>query len=434
MSSVQTALDIVFRRKFYQYDFFDGTHRPTWVLRYLATGAMKDNWIKRYESAVSAWMGLPYVFSFASGRMALYAILEAFHIGSGDEVIIPAFTCVVVPNAILYRGAKPVYVDIESDTFNIDPQKIESAITPRTKVILAQHTLGHPCAIDRIMEIARRRNLIVIEDCAHAFGATYRGKILGTFGDACFVSTDHTKVISTSTGGLAATSRSDVAANLQNIQLKAATLSPFVRFRIALQYILLSYLHRPSIYWCGKIFVSLGSRLKLWFYFKDELHETKPALYPARLSNIQGFIGWHEIQRLETNIQHRRSIASAWQELFEGNKSVSTGGAFLRYSVLVRSPQDWQSAFGKYFSIQSRWFTSIAHGRVEGFSKIGYTPGSCPIGEYVSDHIINFPTHFLINDKAITRFRSLLNATKLRHTVVNSFSAHQVPISVGASQ
>src|SRR5205823_2123218 len=152
----------------YRYDFFDGTNKGWLVPRYLLK-AYRENWVQRYENAAAQYAGVPYAVSFGAGRMALYAILEAIDIENGDEVIIPAYTCVVVPNAIIYRGSKPLYVDISKQTFNIQSESIEKAITERTKAILLQHTFGQPCDIEAILAIARRHRLIVIEDCAHAF-------------------------------------------------------------------------------------------------------------------------------------------------------------------------------------------------------------------------------------------------------------------------
>lgn len=137
--------------------------------------------------------------------MSLYVILEALGIGSKDEIILPAFTCVVVPNAMIYHGIKPVYVDIEPDTYNIDVSKIKEKITPQTKAIYAQHTFGIPCNMDCIARIAKDHGLIVIEDCAHALGASLNGRKVGSLGHVAYFSTDHSKVISTSTGGMITT-------------------------------------------------------------------------------------------------------------------------------------------------------------------------------------------------------------------------------------
>ena len=111
------------------------------------------------------------------GRVALYGILKALDLKEGDEIIIPSFTCVVVPNAIIYCKLKPVYVDIDSRTYNIDVSKIEEKITSRTKAILAQNTFGLSSDIDKIKEVAKKNNLFVLEDCTHGFGGSYKNKL-----------------------------------------------------------------------------------------------------------------------------------------------------------------------------------------------------------------------------------------------------------------
>ena len=353
------------------------------------------------------------------------ALLDAFDIGAGDEVIIPAYTCVVVPNALLYRGARPVYADIELHTFNLDPEKIESLITPRTRAIVAQHTFGQPCQIERIIEVARRHQLIVIEDCAHAIGATYQGRKLGTWGDAAFASTDHTKVISTSVGGFALTASSEIAIKLKKIQTLAFRLPWHARLRIICQYAILAVLNRPSIYRLGRYAIAAGWKLNFWFYFRDELATDKPRLYPVQLSNFQAYVGVHEMQALDRNVLHRRTIADGLRKIFFPDQSKLPEGAYLRYSILVQSPKEWEDRIGGSFSIKNRWFTSIAHGRHNDLEKIRYHPGSCPNGEYAAMHVVNFPTHFRADPLMVVRLRKLVEEHHLRETLVSDASLEQ---------
>ena len=403
---------VFLRRGLYRYDFFDGTHREWLGLKYLFSNAPWTDWTPRYEEATRDRLGLPYAVAFGSGRMALYAILEALGIGPGDEVILPAFTCVVVPNAVLYRGAWPVYVDIRKNDFNIDTQKIEKAVTPRTKAILAQHTFGQACDIEGILEIARKHNLRVIEDCAHALGASLNGKKLGTFGDTAFVSTDHTKIISTSVGGIALCEKNEIGEHLKAIQRVSSPLPWFDRIRIFFQYTILSFFYRPGVYWLAGIVPTLAYWFGLCFYFKDEMKIYKPSRYPARLANFQAFLGWHEMNNLEWNINHRRRIASAYNVLFAKSQPLDPGGAYLRYCFLVEAPETWNRKIGKYFAVGD-WFCSVAHGRRENLEMIGYKPGSCPVAEDVIRHIINFPTHDRINLNAVERLRKLVHQNDL---------------------
>jgi dTDP-4-amino-4,6-dideoxygalactose transaminase len=142
---------------------------------------------KVFKGLIGAYLDYKVdVFLFWKGRVALYSILKAIVVKLSDEIILPAFTCVVVVNPIIYLGTKPVYADINSRTFNIDIENIEKKITPRTKVILAQNTFGLSSDLAPIMEVARKYNLWVIEDCAHGFGGNYKGKKNGTIADAAF--------------------------------------------------------------------------------------------------------------------------------------------------------------------------------------------------------------------------------------------------------
>lgn len=139
---------------------------------------------ERFEKEFAAYIGTGYCIGCGNGLDALMLALKALDIGEGDEVILPANTFIATALAVTYAGAKPVLVDPDIDTYNIDPALIEAKITDRTAAIMPVHLYGQPCDMDPVMDIARRHNLRVIEDCAQAHGARYKGKRVGTFGDA----------------------------------------------------------------------------------------------------------------------------------------------------------------------------------------------------------------------------------------------------------
>lgn len=146
----------------------------------------------------------------SSGTTALHMALLAHGIGPGDEVITTPFTFIASVNSILFVGASPVFVDIEEDTFNIDPALVQAALTPRTKAVMPVHLYGQPCDMDAIMSIAQEHGLIVIEDSAQAIGATYRGKPAGSFGTGVF-SLYATKNVMSGEGGMITTDDEAVA-------------------------------------------------------------------------------------------------------------------------------------------------------------------------------------------------------------------------------
>ena len=158
------------------------------VLEVLASGSYilgKHN--KALQEEFAAYVGSKYSLGLNSGTDALHLALRALNIGRGDEVITTAFTFVATASAIGLAGATPVFVDINKDTFNIDPDKIEAAITSKTKAIIPVHLYGQPAEMDKIMAIAKKHNLKVVEDCCQAIGAEYKGQKVGTFGDfGCF--------------------------------------------------------------------------------------------------------------------------------------------------------------------------------------------------------------------------------------------------------
>lgn len=171
-----------------------------------------------YDAAFANWVGSTYVFSSWKGRVALYAILKAMGIGPGDEVIVPGYTCVMNVNPIKYLEARPVYVDIEPGTFNINVNLLEKKITRNTKAIIAQHTYGYPCEMDAIMDIARKNGISVVEDCCLAPGSKYKGKMAGTFGKAAYFSFQWNKPYTTGLGGMATTSDVYLAKRIESLR------------------------------------------------------------------------------------------------------------------------------------------------------------------------------------------------------------------------
>lgn len=174
--------------------------------------AMNTGWIsssgpfvKKFEDDFAKYIGTKYAVSVCNGTAALHIALLSLGIGKGDEVIVPGFTMAATWMAVLYTGAKPIFIDCEKDTYNIDTTKIENAITKKTKAILPVHIYGHPCEMDAIMNIASKYDLYVIEDAAEVHGATYKNKKCGSIGHIGCFSFYANKIITTGEGGMVVT-------------------------------------------------------------------------------------------------------------------------------------------------------------------------------------------------------------------------------------
>lgn len=177
-----------------------------------------------FEEEIARYFGVKFAVGVASGTDALVLALTALGIGSSDEVITTPFTFIATAEAISRVGAKPVFCDINSDTYNIDPDKIEEKITPRTKAILPVHLYGLPCAMDEIMEIANKHNLKVIEDCAQSFSSEFKNKKTGTFGNCGCLSFFPAKTLGCfGDGGMVITDSEEVAQKVRMLRNHGST-------------------------------------------------------------------------------------------------------------------------------------------------------------------------------------------------------------------
>jgi len=177
--------------------------------------AIEGSAIKEFERRFAEFHGMDHAVTGSFGRMALYYILRAFELPPGSEIILPALTFWAVPEIARRAGLKPAFVDVDARTFTLDTALIEAAITPHTRAIVPTHLYGQPCRMSEIMRIAAKHSLAVIEDCAQAAGARYRGRRVGTFGDAAFFSFQMLKGINTYGGGMALTNDSTIGAKVR---------------------------------------------------------------------------------------------------------------------------------------------------------------------------------------------------------------------------
>jgi perosamine synthetase len=170
----------------------------TWI-------SSKGEFIAKFEAGFAAYVGVVHATSVCSGTAALHLALSALGLGPGDEVIVPTLTYIASVNAILYTGATPIYVDVSEDTWQMNPDDVLRKTTSHTKAVMAVHLYGLPCPMDRLVALCREHRLLLIEDCAEAFGAYYKGKHVGTFGDISAFSFFGNKTITTGEGGMVVT-------------------------------------------------------------------------------------------------------------------------------------------------------------------------------------------------------------------------------------
>jgi len=171
-----------------------------------------------FEAAVANYIGVPHAIAVSSGTAGLHLCIRALNISEGDEVIVPSFTFIAATNAVRYERAVPVFVDIDAQSLNMSPASIEQAITPRTRAIIVVHTFGRPADMRPIEEIARRHQLVIIEDACEALGAEYEGQKVGSFGDAAVFAFYPNKQITTGEGGMVVTRRAELAARVRALR------------------------------------------------------------------------------------------------------------------------------------------------------------------------------------------------------------------------
>ena len=355
---------------------------------------------------------------FWKGRVALYALMKAYGIKKDDEVILPAFTCVVVPNAIIYCEAKPVYVDINPQTLNCDAEEIRKKITEKTKFIIAQNTFGLSSDLDAIMVIAKEKNIIVIEDCTHGLGGFYKGRKNGTIADASFFSTQWNKPFSTGIGGMAFVHDKDVAEKMKSIEKTSKAPSFLERVQLSVLLSVRSIMKAPAVYWpMIKLYRFLSkNNLVVGSSQGNELdNPILPDDFLKQMANVQLKKGISELMKLNQYVSHRVKVAAQYDEALRklGIKiNSNSDNAYLKYPLLVKDRKLFFELAAKKNIELGDWFISPIHPITEQFHLWQYDYGKFPIAEYVSAQIVNLPTHIDMGPKAIERVLSFLNENK----------------------
>jgi perosamine synthetase len=230
--------------------------------------------LEEFEQAMAQCIGTSHAVAVNSGTSALHLCIRALGISEGDEVIVPSFAFIAVANVVRYERAVPVFIDIDPGTLNLDPARIEEAITPRTRAIIVVHTFGCPAALDEILELARRHGLFVIEDACEALGARFAGRKVGSFGGAGVFGFYPNKQITAGEGGMMVTNNSKVAALARKLRNQGRGES--------------------------------GDWLQ-----HEELG------YNYRISELHCALGGSQLKRLETILERREAIASEYHRRLE---------------------------------------------------------------------------------------------------------------------
>ena len=302
---------------------------PPGALRTLITCAMKGMTeegpaLDAFYERFGTWLGAPHVFGAASGRSAFQLALESLGLEKGKEIIFPAFTFPVMPMVAKLLGYKPVFCGVYPLTFNSGPEHIEPCINERTGAVLATHLFGQPCAIREIAELARKRNVRLMEDCAHALGVRVGGRAVGTFGDIGIYSFAEGKNMPCFGGGAIATSDEEIAKRAREVLAKAPMPSSGNVLKKAFSIWLLWLLTRPlvfgvSVYPDLRLYLFLGRPL-LVSAVGDELLSafaaSKPRVY--RLANLQAAIGLLQLERIDAFNEGARRNARILTEGLEG--------------------------------------------------------------------------------------------------------------------
>ena len=375
----------------------------------------------KFENKLCSFFNARAVYTLSKGRAAFYAILKVLGLGPGDEVIMPGYTCMVVPAAAIFQGCKPVYVDIEPHTFNINPEMLESLCSPRSRALIVQHTYGIPAKMDKIMSWAKEKNIIVIEDCCLAFGSRYNGQLLGTFGEASFFSGQWSKPFSTGLGGMLVVPEAPRTASLATaleelIEGEAHCPGLFKNLVLWSQIQAHRLLVRPRTNtWITGLYRLLSRmRLMIGSSSNEELDGHMPKEYFSRMSSCQASLGCREMDRIEENITRRRHNAAFYDAHLEEfglsplEFNDKEDAVLVRYPVRVGNKKELLGkALAKGIELGS-WFESPLHPLETDLSLFSYEKGMCPESEKACLEVINLPTHRGICPKERQRVLSFL--------------------------
>jgi perosamine synthetase len=338
------------------------------------------------------------------GRVAFYAALQAAGIGAGDEVIIPALTCVAVPNAILYCRATPVYADVRADTLTIDPDAAAALVTPRTRALVIQNTFGLSADVESLVAFAHARNLVAIEDCTHGFGGRFDGRPNGTLADAAFFSTQWNKPYSTGIGGFLLVNRPELFLALDLVNSARASPAPVELASLWLSLQLRRHLLRDATYWRLLRLYRRLSRAGL-VTGSSSAQEIDSADMPADFlkghSRLQAMAGRGALRRLGAALAMRRDAAHAYRATLAAHgkwhvrAEHDANNAWLKFPLLARDDQARRALAAAAERARVRicdWFLSPIHPVASGFERWGLDPATVPAARAIARKLLTLDT------------------------------------------
>ena len=338
------------------------------VLRsdYLTTGPS----VGEFEKKVADYIGAKHAVAISNGTAALHAACFAAGVGKGDEVITTPITFAASSNCAFYCGATPVFADIEADTYNISPEDIERKITANTKAIIPVHYTGQPCDMDKIMDIAKRHNLIVIQDAAHALGADYKGKKIGSFGDMTTFSFHPVKHITTGEGGMIMTNDDGLYKKLMLFRSHGITRDPEL----------------------------LLNNEGGWYYEQQELG------YNYRITDMQCALGISQMNRLDEFVKRRRELVARYNKAFENVKNVTIpftkegcNSSWHLYVVQVNNRKEvYDKLHEAGIGVNVHYIPVYKH---PYYQQNGYDKVCCPNAEELYKHILSLPLYPKLTDE-----------------------------------
>lgn len=377
--------------------------------------------VEKLEKMFKSFLGVKHAFAFNSGRSSLIALFDGLEVEGGNEALIQGFTCNALVNCIRWSGLFPRYVDIEKETLNMNLEDLERKIGERSKVVVAQHTFGQPAPLDEIKRICEKNNLVLIEDCAHALGATYKGKKVGTFGEAAFFSLGRSKVASSVYGGVVVTDNDELAERIDAFRECLNEPSSFWVLKQLLHPVLTEVLVKPLY---G--FMDIGRLLLILFQkvgilskavHRKEKVGRKPSYLPKKMPNALALLGIMQLAKIERFIYHQRKLAAFYRKEIEGVEFTKEeeGRIYMRFPVLLserKAKRIRRTGREENIFLDDGWHTTPVVPPDTVQKKMKYYWGECPVAESTARRILNLPTNINVGEREAFRIRKLVNENK----------------------